>query len=619
VDISLENTLYASCRVRSKKALGSATIISSFDHGDGFETYALTNHHVVEDCIKISKEYDPVVGREVPKEFKAQVEVDFPRFNGDRVVGFSTVLADIVTYDKHQDIALLKFRDAAEYPHANIIPEDKIKEIRFLQNIVVIGNPMGEKLVGTDGRICGMDIEIDNYDYWLGSAMTYFGNCLPGDALVSMANNTVKPIKDIRPGDRVWAYGDRGAGLAQETVTELIEAGEKDIYEIRTQHRTLRASGNHPVVRLQMIKDISGRIRIIPVWIKVEDLQEGDLIAVMKRLPERSRIAGLRLHDYISQRANPHDFYRFLGFYLGDGYKRERPSMGGDVQLYTFDETTWNIYASIVRDLFGVEPHGDKPNRLVIYSVELVRRLEELGFGGDAKTKTIPDWIMTSPVEYQMSFVQGYLDADGYVSKQGAWVFEAASEQLIKRLRMMLIHAGIRVSNIHEREREVDFSRGYTSLSHTWTFQAYPMSPPVNSFATGDWMLVPDDLLFDRVSSIEMVGREMTYDIKLEDRHAFFADGVLVHNSGGGVFTQIGNGAWVYIGIPSRIRVAVLGWSVDIVQHLGYFIPPNRIWKWLHDTCYEYTAAPYKYTKEECDARRQKKVEQEIEKLRQSV
>jgi S1-C subfamily serine protease len=265
VDISLENTLYASCRVRSKKALGSATIISSFDHGDGFETYALTNHHVVEDCIKISKEYDPVVGREVPKEFKAQVEVDFPRFNGDRVVGFSTVLADIVTYDKHQDIALLKFRDAAEYPHANIIPEDKIKEIRFLQNIVVIGNPMGEKLVGTDGRICGMDIEIDNYDYWLGSAMTYFGN------------------------------------------------------------------------------------------------------------------------------------------------------------------------------------------------------------------------------------------------------------------------------------------------------------------------------------------------------------------SGGGVFTQIGNGAWVYIGIPSRIRVAVLGWSVDIVQHLGYFIPPNRIWKWLHDTCYEYTAAPYKYTKEECDARRQKKVEQEIEKLRQSV
>lgn len=174
--VDLSRTLYASCRVRSKKAIGSATIISSTPYTNGHETYAITNHHVVEDCIKISKEYDPVVGREVPKEFKAQVEVDFPRFHGHKVLGFSTVLADIVTYDKHQDIALLRFRDNVQYPSARLIPEGWIDRIEYLQPILVIGNPMGERLVSTDGRICGTDIEIDNYEYWLGSAITYFGN-----------------------------------------------------------------------------------------------------------------------------------------------------------------------------------------------------------------------------------------------------------------------------------------------------------------------------------------------------------------------------------------------------------------------------------------------------------
>ena len=174
--MDLERTLYASCRVRGKKGLGSATIISSHDHGEGIETYLLTNHHVVEGNINVSKEFDPVVGREIPREFKAVVEVDFPRFDRDRVLGFNTVLADIVNYDKHQDVALLKLRDKIKYPTAVVIPEEKVKDIRFLQDIVVIGNPMGERLVGTKGMICGMDIEIDNYDYWLGSAMTYFGN-----------------------------------------------------------------------------------------------------------------------------------------------------------------------------------------------------------------------------------------------------------------------------------------------------------------------------------------------------------------------------------------------------------------------------------------------------------
>lgn len=85
-------------------------------------------------------------------------------------------------------------------------------------------------------------------------------------------------------------------------------------------------------------------------------------------------------------------------------------------------------------------------------------------------------------------------------------------------------------------------------------------------------------------------------------------------NSGGGVFTQY-NVTWCYCGIPSRIRVAIMGFSADAVTHMGYFIPIRRIYKWLRDNCYEYLWDT-SISKEECDAARQSKREKELAIIR---
>jgi len=71
------------------------------------------------------------------------------------------------------------------------------------------------------------------------------------------------------------------------------------------------------------------------------------------------------------------------------------------------------------------------------------------------------------------------------------------------------------------------------------------------------------------------------------------------------------NGNWAYIGIPSRIRVAILGFSADAITHMGYFIPICRIYKWLRDNCYEYLWDA-KVTKEKCDKARERKREREL-------
>jgi S1-C subfamily serine protease len=64
-----EGALYPTIRVTSDRATGSGTIIFAQprtepdDDGElGYSTYALTNHHVVKEAIRVEKRFDPQKG-----------------------------------------------------------------------------------------------------------------------------------------------------------------------------------------------------------------------------------------------------------------------------------------------------------------------------------------------------------------------------------------------------------------------------------------------------------------------------------------------------------------------------------------------------------------------------
>jgi len=162
----------ASCRVDAKQARGSCTIIYSKNK----ETFALTNFHVIERNLSYKEVFDSLLQKDVKNEYKEHVEVLFPRMSGDRVSGHSTVLADIILYERQQDIALLKFRDKNEYPYAEFYPEDTCKDVPMLSTLACIGAALGQKPIATFGHLNGVQIEIDNFEYWMSSAPSIFGN-----------------------------------------------------------------------------------------------------------------------------------------------------------------------------------------------------------------------------------------------------------------------------------------------------------------------------------------------------------------------------------------------------------------------------------------------------------
>lgn len=175
-----EKFLYPVVRVFGQKSAGSGTIIYSQHSGkkDEFETFVLTNHHVVEDCISHKKDWDSILKRNVEKEFleKAHVET-FSYVNLSTVDSSNRYKADIVAYDKSHDLALLKVESPLEFIYvAKLIPRSKIDEIKLFMEVVACGCSLGHEPLCNTGHVTFLREIIDKKKYIISSAGVYFGN-----------------------------------------------------------------------------------------------------------------------------------------------------------------------------------------------------------------------------------------------------------------------------------------------------------------------------------------------------------------------------------------------------------------------------------------------------------
>lgn len=176
-----EQMLYPTVRVRAGDAGGSGTVIYSKQDSEGlWRTFVLTCEHVVDGLIKIEKKWDPVAKTERRMEIlnRAQVEL-FYYEHLSRCRGSSGQhRAEIVAYDKDEDIALLEV-ERTESPIdyvASLYPPDEIEHIHILDSLNCVGAAMGHEPIMTDGVLTFMDEEIEGKTYWMSSAQSIFGH-----------------------------------------------------------------------------------------------------------------------------------------------------------------------------------------------------------------------------------------------------------------------------------------------------------------------------------------------------------------------------------------------------------------------------------------------------------
>lgn len=211
-----------------------------------------------------------------------------------------------------------------------------------------------------------------------------------------------------------------------------------------------------------------------------------------------------------------------------------------------------NCNISKIRPIHIREYHNNTKFNSHLAAQELI----DLGFGGTARTKRIPNWVFDAVDELKLAFLRGFLDADGSVDKNGRIVFSSCNKTLLSQIRHLCMGLGIPVTNLRMQEGITNLPNGKPKAfkqysvtcsnsdqnrrigSHTHEYvqrmeNAKPFNKKNRNYPRfgGEGFSI-DGCGLARIVSIDKSAiHQPVYDLSVNKTHSFIANGVVVHNS----------------------------------------------------------------------------------------
>ncbi|MFH1247051.1 MAG: SufD family Fe-S cluster assembly protein, partial [Candidatus Micrarchaeota archaeon] len=257
----------------------------------------------------------------------------------------------------------------------------------------------------------------------------------------------------------------------------------------------------------------------------ISELKSGDLVSISGKMPDYGTSFKINFIQKQSGKNAPRIIKTpiksdekltwLLGFYLGDGYTEK-------TRVHFAVPESDKSYAKVMhllREIFDIKIIPYK-NTLRINSTNLVRFIKELGLNGNARTKRVPDWIYTLPIEQKRAFIAGYIAADGHIRKGHKNIsITSCSKELLEQIKTLAISCGMNPLKISKWTRVEKKPLGKEMKEYTHYFLYFgekDMHKPIQ---------------FIPITSITHNNVVDTYDLEIEGTHNFVADGFIVHNS----------------------------------------------------------------------------------------
>ncbi|MBN2142437.1 hypothetical protein JW711_03835 [Candidatus Woesearchaeota archaeon] len=383
-------------------------------------------------------------------------------------------------------------------------------------------------------------------------------NCLSLDSLIQTEEG-LKKITDLRVGEKVYAFDQKTGNLVLKRCTGIFDNGIKEVFEVSTDHHSIKATSNHPFL---VVQRNGKQTRSSLAWKKLENLKQGDEVVTLKRIAKGKsytfkKIIASKKGDYKVNKINPvtlpkrtsPELMEFFGLFVGDGWVREEKTEVG----FALPEKKEgrNRLIQTFRKAFGQDITSFDKLYVYIYSVNLSRFITSLGFGKGAKSKTLPSWVFTLPEDEKEAFVRGLMLSDGYkLGESNRYV--SASPELLRTLRLLLQTMNYRVGKIHIQTKKKgtfvvyrklleDSSYGYIAFSRK---KKPDMKRYLSQIKQRDYLADNQWFSTEKITSIKLVKKEPTLDLRVEGEHNFIADGIVVHNTGIQRSSSTPFGAW---------------------------------------------------------------------------
>jgi len=399
--------------------------------------------------------------------------------------------------------------------------------------------------------------------------------CLPGDALVYSKGGLI-PIKDIEIGEEVLTM------TGYERVSNKFVQGEQNILRIITQDGEFKCTPNHRMAVCISYDDYT--------WKEAKNLIKGDrlitnrhvLCGKITTLPEWEYISKSPICKNISPPHLDEDMAWFIGLFQGDGYTYPNYIKNG-----------FNAYVSIVCGLeeyevavkaseqlkrFGSDLHVTLQKRNNENSYIVRCQSKQLAIYMDKYVKQantiirIPPYIMQACSNIKLAFVAGVCDADGCLTNRPICVLSTVYKEFATDIQQLLYSCGIE-SRYYEGKDDWPSREGWQKIymvnlitkrsqslfseipelhknmrisSRSQNSNGFPVefeeTPKVKTKyglycnkqfnidayerEYGECSYTPVEII-----SLEECGITETYDIEVENKHEFFCNGYLTHNS----------------------------------------------------------------------------------------
>jgi Fe-S cluster assembly scaffold protein SufB len=340
--------------------------------------------------------------------------------------------------------------------------------------------------------------------------------CLAAGSRV-FTNNDVKSIEDVKVGDFVYSLTPDFTWVRQ-AVTATKANPARPTWKLTTaDHREVVATDNHPFLVLRK----QGRLRQVS-WMPLADIRIGDEIAISGLIPDHGRPYEIPALKTVGRtqiripRATDPELMWLLGFYLGDGTKER----GRVIFCVPENDKSYERVRHSMRDIFGLEGKHHMHAQLRYASTDLSSFIEQLGFGGTAVSKRLPEWVYTLPVDQKRALIDGYIAADGHMRANHVNLsITSASRVLLEDIKALALTAGLNPLKVSTWTRRELKPLGIEEKEYTHHYLYFGERNP------------DAPVYFSPVMSIEDAGEQLTYDIEVEGTANFIANGVVAHNS----------------------------------------------------------------------------------------
>jgi hypothetical protein len=377
----------------------------------------------------------------------------------------------------------------------------------------------------------------------IGGAVVYGDTkCFVPETLITMADGTEKPAREVHHGDYVAAWD--GGKVVASRVAACGENGIKPVVRLTTLGgRSLTVTHDHPVLTDAGL-------------VKAVDLAVGNRVRV-----------GAANGQTITPIPD-NDAY-LVGLACGDGGLSH-----GAVRITTMDPAIvgfLDIYAAGL-SLRVSKDSGPAGGKAATYSLTgrdarmarnpVTQMFREMGLMGCLSgTKFVPDAVMAGGHAAWAHFMAGYLDTDGCIrtASQGGWNVSwlSKSERMIRQCQSILTGLRVRsrvnriVSSYHGGRRyywqlTVGDRRAVLALQAVIPPRGRRSAelsvaaiPPVPSRHGKPYEVTDPD--FDKVTSIEKLAiARPTVWIEVAGTHMHITNGVHSENTGNGVYPEVG-------------------------------------------------------------------------------